>query len=64
MIYLKTPEEIEKMRAASVLVSQTLGEVARWIEPGVSTRKLDTIAREFILDNGCLLYTSPSPRDP
>ena len=44
MIYLKTPEEIEKMRAASVLVSQTLGEVARWIEPGVSTRKLDTIA--------------------
>ena len=60
MIYLKTPEEIEKMRAASVLVSQTLGEVARWIEPGVSTRKLDTIAREFILDNGgkpaCLGY--------
>ncbi len=60
MIYLNTPEEIEKMRAASVLVSQTLGEVARWIEPGVSTRKLDTIAREFILDNGgkpaCLGY--------
>lgn len=60
MIYLKTPEEIEKMRAASQLVSRTLGEVARWIEPGVSTRKLDTIAREFILDNGgkpaCLGY--------
>ncbi|MBD5175281.1 MAG: type I methionyl aminopeptidase [Bacteroidales bacterium] len=60
MIYLKTPEEIEKMRAAARLVSQTLGEVARWIEPGVTTRKLDTIAREFILDNGgkpaCLGY--------
>lgn len=60
MIYLKTPEEIEKMRASSTLVSQTLGEVARWIEPGVSTRKLDAIAREFILDNGgkpaCLGY--------
>lgn len=60
MIYLKTPEEIEAMRPASLLVSQTLGEVARWIEPGVTTRKLDTIAREFIMDNGgkpaCLGY--------
>ncbi|MDE6207174.1 MAG: type I methionyl aminopeptidase [Muribaculaceae bacterium] len=60
MIYLKTPEEIETMRSSSDLVSRTIGEVARWIEPGVSTRKLDTIAREFILDNGgkpaCLGY--------
>ncbi len=52
MIYLKTPEEIEQMRAAAALVSKTLAEVGRWIEPGVTTRKLDTIAREFILDNG------------
>ena len=60
MIYLKTPEEIETMRSSSTLVSQTLGEVARWIEPGVTPRKPDTIAREFILDNGgkpaCLGY--------
>jgi len=60
MIYLKTPEEIQQMRAATDLVSQTLGEVARWIEPGITTSKLDTIAREFILDNGgkpaCLGY--------
>lgn len=60
MIYLKTPEEIEAMRPAADLISRTLGEVAKWIEPGVSTRKLDTIAREFILDNGgkpaCLGY--------
>lgn len=60
MIYLKTPEEIEKVRIAADLTSQTLGEVAKWIEPGVTTRKLDTIAREFILDNGgrpaCLGY--------
>ena len=60
MIYLKTPEEIEQMRAAAALVSKTLAEVGRWIEPGVTTRKLDTIARDFILDNGgkpaCLGY--------
>ncbi|MDE6340376.1 MAG: type I methionyl aminopeptidase, partial [Muribaculaceae bacterium] len=60
MIYIKTAEEIERMRAACDLVSRTLGEVARWVAPGVTTLKLDTIAREFILDNGgkpaCLGY--------
>lgn len=60
MIYIKTAEEIEKMRAACDLVSRTLGEVAKWAKPGFTTLKLDTIAREFILDNGgkpaCLGY--------
>lgn len=60
MIYIKTPEEIEMVRRASDLVSRTLGEVAKWIKPGVTTHKLDTVAREFILDNGgrpaCLGY--------
>ena len=52
MIYLKTPEEIAKMREACDLVSRTLGEVAKWVTPGVTTLKLDTIAREYMLDNG------------
>lgn len=60
MIYIKTAEEIEKVRMACDLVGRTLGEVARWVAPGVTTIKLDTIAREFILDNGgkpsCLGY--------
>ncbi len=60
MIYIKTAEEIEKMRMACDLVSRTLGEVAKWVAPGVTTLRLDTIAREFILDNGgkpsCLGY--------
>lgn len=60
MIYIKTPEEIELTRAACDLVSRTLGEVAKWVKPGVTTLRLDTIAREFILDNGgkpaCLGY--------
>ncbi len=60
MIYLKTPEEMQQMRAAADMVSRTMGEIARWIAPGVTTRKLDTIAREFICDNGakpaCLGY--------
>lgn len=61
MIYLKTPEEMEKMRAAADLVSRVMGEVSSHIKPGVTTRKLDTIAREFIRDNGgrpaCLGYS-------
>ncbi|MCM1450812.1 MAG: type I methionyl aminopeptidase [Clostridium sp.] len=60
MIYLKTPQEIEQMRSAADLVSRTLGEVAKHIAPGVTTRKLDSIAYEFIRDNGgkpaCLGY--------
>ena len=60
MIYLKTSEEIALMREAGKLVSRTLGEVAKWVAPGITTRKLDNIAREFILDNGgkpaCLGY--------
>lgn len=60
MIYLKTADEILLMQEAATLVSRTLGEVAKWVAPGATTSKLDTIAREFILDNGgrpaCLGY--------
>lgn len=60
MIYLKTEEELQLMRAAAELTSNTLGEVARWVAPGVTTQKLDTVAREYILDHGgrpaCLGY--------
>ena len=60
MIYLKTPEQLELMRNATNLVSRTLGEIAKWALPGVTTRKIDTVAREFIRDNGgvpaCLGY--------
>lgn len=61
MIYLKTPEEIATMRSSCCdLISRTLGELAKWIEPGVTTMKLETIGREYIMDHGgrptCLGY--------
>lgn len=60
MIYLKTPEEVQLMSRAADLLSRTMGEIAKWIKPGVTTRKLDTIAREYMHDNGgkpaCLGY--------
>ena len=52
MIFFKTDEEIELMRASNLLVARTLGEVAKAIKPGVSTLELDKIAETFIRDNG------------
>lgn len=54
MIFLKTEDEIELMRAANQLVAQTLGEVGRAIRPGVSTAYLDRLAEEFIRDHGAV----------
>lgn len=51
MIYLKTDEEIELMRVSNRLVGMTLGEVSKWIAPGITTLKLDKIAEEFIRDH-------------
>ncbi len=52
MIYLKTDEDIEFMRLSNQLVGKTLGELAKYIKPGVTTLQLDKIAEEFIRDHG------------
>ncbi len=54
MIYLKTEEEIELLRKANLLVSATLAEIAKVVRPGVTTRQLDTLAEQFIRDNGAI----------
>ncbi len=53
MIYLKTDEEIEMLRRANQVVAGTLAEVAKWIAPGITTRRLDQIAEEYIRSQGC-----------
>jgi methionyl aminopeptidase len=54
MVYLKTDEEIELMREANQLVGKTLGELAKYIAPGVSTLQLDAIAETFIRDHNAV----------
>jgi methionyl aminopeptidase len=49
VIELKSPREIKKMREAGRVVAQALGEVERWVRPGVSTEELDLIIRDFVL---------------
>lgn len=51
MIYYKTTAEVELMRESCQLVSNTLATVAKAIKPGVTTRQLDAIAEQFILDH-------------
>ena len=54
MLYIKTNEEVELLRKSNLLVSLTLGEIAKHIRPGITTLSLDKIAETFILDNGAL----------
>jgi methionyl aminopeptidase len=51
MIVQRTSDEVELLRQSNQLVSKTLAEIAKHIRPGVSTRKLDMIAEEFIRDH-------------
>lgn len=53
-IILKTKEEIELMRAANRLVGMTLGELSKYIRPGITTLQLDKIADEFIRSHGAI----------
>ena len=65
MIKIKSREEIELMRESALIVSKTLGEVAKAIQPGVSTLELDKIAETFIRDHAAIpgflgLYDFPN----
>ena len=65
MIIVKTKEEIELMRESALVVSKTLGEIAKEVKPGVTTLQLDKIAEECIRDQGAIpgflgLYDFPN----
>jgi methionyl aminopeptidase len=48
MIIVKTREEIELMRESALVVSRTLGMLAKEVKPGVTTLYLDKLAEEYI----------------
>lgn len=54
MLHLKTEAEIELLRSSNQLVSKTLAELARIIVPGKTTLDLDSLAEEYIRDNGAV----------
>lgn len=54
MIYLKTDEEVELLRESNQIVARTLAEVAKYIQPGVTTKYLDQIGEDFIRSCGAV----------
>ena len=52
MIMLKSRSEIERMRAASVIVAEVLAEVSARVGPGVSTGELDEVAESLTRRRG------------
>ncbi|NBA87485.1 type I methionyl aminopeptidase [Emticicia sp. CRIBPO] len=52
VIYLKSPEDVEVIKQNGIILGKAQAEVAKKIAPGITTRALDKVAEEFILDNG------------
>tara|TARA_B110000211_G_scaffold90794_2_gene106016 strand:- start:2287 stop:3060 length:774 start_codon:yes stop_codon:yes gene_type:complete len=52
MIHYRSEDEIDLIRESSLLVAKTHAEISALIIPGVTTLQFDTIAEEFIRDNG------------
>ena len=51
-VVLKKPDEINAIRKSSLLVGKALAEIAKIVEPGVTTLQLDRVAESFIRDHG------------
>ncbi|HOW31530.1 MAG TPA: type I methionyl aminopeptidase [Bacteroidales bacterium] len=54
MALVKTDIEIEKIRKSSLLVGETIAEVASRLRAGITTLELDKVAYDFIMDHGAL----------
>lgn len=52
MIFIKNKKEIDLMRAAGRIVSETLNLVEEKVRPGITTAEINRIAEEFITKNG------------
>ena len=49
-VHLKTPEEVEGMRVAGRLASETLDYLTPYVKPGVTTREINDLAHAYMVD--------------
>lgn len=49
-IELKTPDQIEKMRAVGALAAEQLEMIEEYVKPGISTGELDRICHEYTVN--------------
>ena len=52
MINIKTPREIELMRVAGEIVGDTHKYLIPFLKPGITTKKIDSLARDYIIKRG------------
>ena len=57
-VYIKTAQEIEKMRIAGRLASEVLDYITPFVEVGVTTEELDTLCHHYMVD---VQNTIPAP---
>ncbi len=53
-VTVKTPEQVDRMRLAGLVVARTLERVSAAVAPGVTTGELDRIAEQSIRDEGAV----------
>ncbi|MCX7816598.1 MAG: type I methionyl aminopeptidase [Syntrophales bacterium] len=52
MIFLRQPDEIEKIRASNIIVAEILQELRGMVVEGIQTRELDRISEELAVKKG------------
>ena len=52
MISIKTPREIELMRVAGEIVGDTHKYLVPFLKPGMTTKEIDSLARDYIIKRG------------
>lgn len=54
MVYIRSKSEIEKIRASSRIVAETLEMLIEMIKPGVTPRELDNAAEKYIIKQNAI----------
>lgn len=52
MISIKSPREIELMRIAGQIVGDTHKYLIPYLKPGITTKEIDSLARDYIISRG------------
>ncbi len=52
MVYIKTKEQIAKIKKSNVIVAEALKFIEKFVQPGISTKELNREIENFILKKG------------
>jgi methionyl aminopeptidase len=66
MIIIKTDSEIERLRKGGPILATILQQVAQAVTPGITTKSLDELAHQLIIQGGCtpaFLHYTPEGAD-